>query len=401
MWLLDQAAPLNGVLAAHVAGALDEAAVRAGLARIQRRHPLLRAAVAGEPRPRFVDGEAEAPLRVVRGDWRAVAEEELNRRFDPDGRPLLRAAIVAGERGHTLLLCHHHLVSDALSAVQQALEVLAPTEAAPLAVRPPMQELLPPSQRGLGRLARLNAFFWRQAARAFDPGHKLRYDARPPLAERRTRFLPHVLDAAATDALAARCRAEATTVHGALAAAILVAARAEMPDKRAPTIGCFSTIDVRGRLSPTVARDEVGLFVSQATTYHRPGDGADPWPLAREVKRALDRRIAAGEPMITLPLLGLFVPRGVRPVEKLARRVDLAAPAAVGVTNLGRVAGGGALTGMHFAIGLAPVAPAAIAAATVGGALHWSLVYVEPLLSPARAGAMAARVGALLGQPTR
>src|SRR5438552_887007 len=39
VWLLNQAASLNGAIVAHVAGPLDPESVRAGLTRLQRRHP--------------------------------------------------------------------------------------------------------------------------------------------------------------------------------------------------------------------------------------------------------------------------------------------------------------------------------------------------------------------------
>lgn len=51
VWLLNQAASLNGVIVARVRGPLAELHVQVGLARLQRRHPLLRVRVDGDAHP--------------------------------------------------------------------------------------------------------------------------------------------------------------------------------------------------------------------------------------------------------------------------------------------------------------------------------------------------------------
>src|SRR4051794_13271223 len=105
VWLLDQAAPLNGVIVAQLRGrAPTVEELRVALARLQARHPLLRARVDGQvaARPRFVVGEGVPEASIRRAlrqgaeSWRAEAEAEINTPFAPEGGPLLRAVLVAG-----------------------------------------------------------------------------------------------------------------------------------------------------------------------------------------------------------------------------------------------------------------------------------------------------------------
>jgi hypothetical protein len=408
VWLLDQASALNGILIAHFAGEVAPETIRAGLDRLQARHPLLRAAIEGLPKTRYVEGGAPIPLSVVAREsdasWRALAEEELNRRFLPTDRCLMRAVLLRGDERSDLLLCLHHVVSDARSAVRLLKEILDGDSRPPLPLRPAMVELLPKSVQGVTRVLRLNNFFWRQAGHAlFVRSRRLPLDARPAPSERRTRMLRHALSAGETAALTARCRAEKTSVHAVLVAAILQAASADLGEAGA-TLGCFSAVDLRAQLEPPVAEDEIGLFVSQATTYHRMQPDRPIFDLAREVRAQLAKRMARGEPLVTLPLLGLFVPGGDdrdKIVHRFAARADQATPAAVGVTNIGRLdleARYGPITieGVHFAIGLGPVVPAALTACALAGALQWNLLYVEPLLSAGRAEALAAQVASSL-----
>jgi len=396
LWLLGRAAPANGVLVAEARG-LDEGALRDGLGRAQRRHPLLRAGVDGDA---FVESDAPIPLSIARGDPTAIAEEELNRRFDEAARPLVRATLVdRGDGRCALVICAHHLVCDAQSVIAIALEALAPVDE-PLAPAPPVDQLRPPEARGARRWLKLHNQLWRHAWRKVARARKLPLDGLAPLAERRTRLRPHALTVEETDALAARCRAEGTTVHGALAAALLAAAHAQIGPGRAATVGCWSAVDLRARLARPVG-GAIGVYVSQATTFHRLRPNGDFWRLARDARNQLAKRIAAGEPWFTFPELGLLVPRGASPVEKFARRVDLASPAAVGVTNLGRLAapreGRFTVERLQLAVGIAPVTPLALAAATFRGALGWTLLSVEPLVSPARADAIAREVATRLG----
>ena len=114
------------------------------------------------------------------------------------------------------------------------------------------------------------------------------------------------------------------------------------------------------------------------------------WALAREIKRDLSRTLAAGEQYVTIPMIGMFIPRGADPAPRFAAKFDLASPATVGLSNIGRIelpreVGPVTLTRFHLALGPSVVSPMVGCAATLHGRLAMSLSYAQPLVSPAHA----------------
>jgi hypothetical protein len=404
IWLLDQAAPLNGNLIAHLRGPLTAAALRGALDAIVRRHPLLAVHVEDADGPRFVSaGTPPIPLRTVArasaATWHAVLEEEIRAPFAPDASPLARAIFIEGTDEHELILCFHHVIGDALGGafvVRDLLKIAGAIlqgesdELTALPERPPLQALLPGEARGVRRFRAMTAFAWRHGATAlFRRPRKLQLESgNSSFPDRRTRLLQSELSAGETASIVAACRAAETTMQAALAAALLTAVAEDARLARPATLGCFAAVNLRPRLHPPIG-EEMGLYISEATTFHRVGGGDRPlWELAREVKSALDDAIRLGEPYITLPMIGLFVPRGGDRVARFARRVDNAA--AIGVTNLGRLPvdehhGPLTLSNLHGAVGLGVVGPLAACCSTFAGRLTWNLLYVEPLLARERA----------------
>src|SRR5581483_6921231 len=99
-------------------------------------------------------------------------------------------------------------------------------------------------------------------------------------------------------------------------------------------LACFSAVSLRDQVG---MGDEMGLYISQVTTWHRVARATGLWPLAREIKRDLSRTLRFGEQLVTIPMIGMFIPRGEDPGPKLAKKFDLASPATVGLSNIGRI----------------------------------------------------------------
>src|SRR5512147_2979243 len=81
---------------AEVEGPLSADLLRAALAHVQERHPLLRARVAWGAIPTwFTPAVQPPPLTVARAgtDPMATAEEELHRLYRPDAEPLWRCTL--------------------------------------------------------------------------------------------------------------------------------------------------------------------------------------------------------------------------------------------------------------------------------------------------------------------
>jgi hypothetical protein len=407
-WLLDRAVSFNGVNTARLAGPVKADDVRAALRWTQARHPLLRLAIRDDA---FVAREGEIPLRIVRGDWRQYEREEINRRFG-ENELLCRATLVEGEGGCELIISHQHVIADATSAVIQmrgiieALGKLAAGEKLEmppsLPLRAPFVELLKPAAGAIKRFGAMNWFFFRNLlGHGVQPAKRLPLDRHAGFDERKLGIVHVDFDARETADLVARARAEGTTVQGALNAAMLLAAAGSMALDAPAWLACFSAVSLRDQVG--IGGDEMGLYISQVTTWHRASRTTGLWPLAREIKRDLSRTLANGEQLVTIPMIGMFIPRGDDPGPKLAKKLDLASPATVGLSNIGRIdlperAGPIAVEWFHLAVGPSVVAPLAGCASTLHGKLSLNLVFVEPLIAEARARSLAQATRALLAE---
>jgi hypothetical protein len=398
-------------------------------------------------------GARPIPVRVVprKGPdtWHEVAEEELNRPFAAGENPLWQAVLVRGDGDDEeaeLLLRVHHVLADATSAALCVREILADAAALlaggplpkveSLPLRPALSELIPVG--GPRMLTYMNSFLWRHLATKLRRPRKLRCDDIAVPGHRRSRFLHYRLSGEGTGALLLRCKQEKTTVHGALGAALLLALAADLDQGPALTVppprpsekkepegyclGCFSAVSLRDRLRVPLD-GQVGLFASQATTIHTmhsggPAKERDLWDLAREFRTRLREVIERGEPYMTFPSLGMFIPRGPDPLPGLVKRLDLGGPFTTGITNVGRLPGPARygpllLVGLHLAIGVAMIAPIVAAvttlspdaqggpAASPGEQLTCNLLYVEPLISRERAQAIGERWLGLLSPGAR
>jgi hypothetical protein len=280
LWLTDQWAPRHFAVAARIRGRLGSPSLQNALLRAQRRHPALRAAIDASDRhcPRFgVDDCGEIPLRVcdriVGDEWRTELVSELATPFDAHRAPLVRAVLVRGPSVSELLLLVHHALGDALAAaylIRDLLEDIAGTPMPdPLPPRPSMEQLL-----GLSY----------QCGRS-SSGTPPRLPRNTP---RASAFEAWEIGPDSSDELVDRCRAEQTTVQGALTAAFTLALSASGRTAPGGIVRCLSPISVR-RLCPPVDAD-FGLYVASAKTCHRPAASSDLWELARTTRG----QIAAG-----------------------------------------------------------------------------------------------------------
>ncbi|MFO0577646.1 MAG: hypothetical protein U1A78_26880 [Polyangia bacterium] len=412
-WLLDQGTRFNGVQILTVRGPISEGLLRAGLLRLQARHPLMRVRIAGDDHaPRFTDaGSGPLPLSTVRRGsdlhWLQIAEEEMNRPFRLGDDHLTRVTLLLGPGRADVVIAHHHVTGDALSivfAVRDLLrdlsalqrgEPLPPVRSLQLA--PPLGRLLPKEARGLHRYLAMNAFLGKYILKApLRRARRLPCEGEAEPVERRLRLGHRELHAADVAALRERARAEGTSVHAAICAALLLSATAEafaaeLTAGRPTRLGCFTAVNLRDRLGPE-AGEAMGNFISQVTTFHRVVPTPPLWALAREVKGSLRSALRWGEHYLTLPMLGLFIPGAWcrDPAGRFIRRFDGASPAALGVTNLAslpipRDYGAFTLENYQIGVGVSVVGQLLAAVTTFGERMNLNLVFVEPLVSRARA----------------
>lgn len=410
-WLLDHGAPFNGFQVVSLRGPLSAGLVRIALARLQARHPLMRVRMAGDDHaPRFTEcGAGPIPLSTVRRisdtQWLQLGEQEMNRRYGYTEDHLGRCTLILGQDRAELLFATHHIIGDGLSivyAVRDLLRDLAalaqgqplpPVESLPLT--PPLTALLPAAARGLPRYVAMNAFLGKHVLlRPFRRARRLPIEETAPPESRRMRIAHGELRGEDLAALCEQARREGAGVHGALCAALLIATMEEafaeeLRAGRPTTLGCFSAINLRGKLVPPVG-EAVGNFMSQATTFHRLAPMPELWELARSVKGRLAQALRWGEHYVTLPMMGMLVPWGRDPARRFIQRFDGASPAALGVTNVGQVpipreCGPFSIENFQIAVGVSVVGQLLGAVSTWNDRLNLNLVFVEPLVSRARA----------------
>lgn len=273
---------MHFAITVEVSGRTTEDDWRKALDRVQERHPLLWMRIEGAPRgvPWFRQSEgAPIPMRVVHGNphamWAAEVCEELARAIDANDPPLIQAVLVHAPDRATLSLVAHHSIADGMAVaylLRDTLDALSNGELDKLPLVPAMEEIFRSSNISSepegAEITTADApsgppAVWRLHD---DAGWRIR-------ALRFTRAL--------TASLQDRARKEATTVHGALCAALAVAGRRGIVQK-------WRDIPVR-IVSPVNARrvlrigEDCGVFVGAATAVADSGQ-TDFWEIARKTR---------------------------------------------------------------------------------------------------------------------
>lgn len=376
--------------AARISGPLTEPVVRRALDAVQRRHPLLQVHVPAAGRDFVVAGTPPIPLRVVARDtedrWQSVFEDELQVPIAVGLRPLVRAVLVTdGEADdHELLFVSSHAVIDGASGVTLLRDVLNACAAVsegrhvgdePLPPVPPLEALIPA---------------WMPAKRVrprFKVAGILPVDRRAPPAHRKSRVLLRVVDAERTARLSARSREHGCTVNAALCAAGLLACRDVA--RADQDFGLSTNVSLRERLTPPVAADNLGTYVSSVHTHHRVASTSDTWALAREIKDAISLAIERVEYLDNVDAIRWgWVARWV--ARHLLPRIRDGRLHALNLTNVGRIPletqVGRFRVRAFFALSSQHRVGSSmqIAVQTLGGAMSIAFVHAEPTLSPAR-----------------
>lgn len=401
--IADRAAPINFVMVADLRGPVAEAGLRAALDVVQRRHPLLGMALAPHGRRlRFAPGAGPIPLAVVEAPKDAVpglCADEATRRLPEEAGPLLRATWVrgVGERS-TLLLTFHHSIGDGTAGallVRDLMQALA-GEAGEAPLPAALEDHLPPATVGargvVAHLGFLGRVFRRLARLRGVPGYRVDGAPRADVGACRIGVARRDLDPAASKALAAAARAEGTTVHGLLGAALLEAAFA-VSDRR-PVVGFGSPVNLRGRLMPPVG-DDVGLFITMVASLHRLDPMPGFWDLARDIRGQLGEMIDSGDVFSAIPFQGRglarlapWLGRGVVGARRFVRVMRSIWLDGIGLSNLGRLSiearyGAVSVEAVGFCAAPTVFGDLAAFAATLDGrmCLHW--VGVTPHIPPA------------------
>src|SRR5215813_1438471 len=258
-WLADQHRPVHFAVVAEVDGTTRVDQWQEALDRVCRQSALIWSRIIpdehGSPILTPVP-HGSVPLHVVENavsEWTVHVAAQLDQPFDASRAPLLRAVLLRGADRSVVTLCAHHSVADGLSLTFLMRDVLRAFAGEPVRLREEttsLDRLVATACTGL-------AIPQAQAAQA----------ARPPLPSRpldgaRSRVEAERLPRETTQSPRERARAEGSTVHGALCAAVTAAGAALVPGWSDAPLRVLSPIDIRGRVLN--GSDHFGLCVTAA-----------------------------------------------------------------------------------------------------------------------------------------
>ncbi|MBQ0971857.1 FAD-dependent monooxygenase [Streptomyces sp. RK31] len=421
-WIVDQTSPLNVIARARVHGHLPASLHRRSLDILQLRHPLLRVAITDDgtgAHPVFTPlDDRQIPLRHVNVPpddpaagtrWeREVNDREFVERIDWRTGPLLRAVVItsggADDEGegdvHDLLITASHAIADGktcLSLLREWIELAAqldrgtPLRTTPRRVLPATEDLLPRRHRGAVGVAGLKAMLLRdqQAARG-RPAQRIAPNRQVPFGQRRTQMVHRLLTTEQLDLLVGAAKRHGTTVHGALAAAMVTAVAHDAGTAAATHFSIGSPVDFRADLEPAVSHDEVGSYVATVPSRVRYEPGHPLWPMARSISRDLVRRRERQDHLATVSLPRWAGPKSLADSTSFMRFMEEEGPVNLGLSNVGRYefpdqAGSWRICDAQFLTGLSVMGVIVATVTTSHGQLAWNFSYVEDLISPSRA----------------
>jgi hypothetical protein len=301
-WFVEQMGAMNATILAELDCKLDQSELRSALRSVQLAHRLLNVGVAvvdGELH--FVSSANEIPLEVrpIRRDQLAdVVDAEIDRQFDFDASPLVRAIYLPLEDqpGSFIITVQHHVISDGLSVlglIRELLRVVAGEPPAPVDTDVPIAI----HDRFPVHLASPKAAV--EVLRAIRDERKgvvvdeLPFHDRHSLA-RRPRFHQLTIREPGISELAQRAKAAGSTVNGLIAATVLESAAALFDEPGDRYLTLTTPAELRSSAEPTVDRYYYGLVMGVLSSPYlvRAGDNPD---LPRRISEHTRREVQRGE----------------------------------------------------------------------------------------------------------
>lgn len=355
------ASSLNVVTISKIKGAMSQEALEQAIKIVEQRHPQLQCCISGVPGLFGFSKRAERhlPLQVIKADdddtWQKVVLNELNQSLN-SSQYLWRIALICHAEHDVchLITTTHHAISDGISTISLHSEILnhcgkiqsgkiqsgsaVPSHTSALPFLPSPEAMFP--RRYQGHRGKVLGLLWlaRTALKQlyFRP-KTLSFEQLVPVKERTCNVIYRHIEPVPSRALLERCRAEKTTVQGALCAAMLlaVANNLKKTGMKNLSLGCRSFVDLRRRLSPIVGNEQLGSLASGVATFHTITECTDFWQLARDVKQAIKQSLDRGEMFSIMTLFkALFNDLLIDPDNS---PLTNKAPLAVEVSNVGEI----------------------------------------------------------------
>lgn len=275
-WLSDQNSPKHFCMTLQVSGNTTVKCWQEAMEAVRLRHPLLRATITRDESgiPGFYELEGHPiPMKVIEAepphDWQNTVSDELMRPFPQVGAPLARAVLLHSTSHTTLVFTAHHAVADGMSIAFLLRDLLRVVGGGKLSTL-----RLPPAQEEIAARWQLDALGTDSPSTAAS-AHMLN----------RHRGRPQVLNLRLSQELSAKIRAtartRATTVHGALLSAIVLAGRRLSSRWVDTAVRAVSPVNLRSTLG--IADDCVVSIIFPIGAY-APAPETGIWDLAKTVR---------------------------------------------------------------------------------------------------------------------
>lgn len=283
--LYAQVYPVHFCLCAEIEGALDSDALRSALNQVRERHPILKARIVDDGKLGTAFYQSDRPIELETiavekdADWRPTVERELKKPMGFGANALLRATALCAPETTKIVLTFYHAIADALSGIWVVHDVMRALAGEQLEV---FQSFPPPiEERILGP--------------SLNPAHAWEADGIMPILPEIRSAAPIIADNLRTNIVTAefsweetarlleRCRANDTTVHGAICAA----ASRHVPASDHDTVRMICPIDLRKIAG--IENGVCGVFIG-ANSVEVPINGTTSiWRDARRIVQSITR----------------------------------------------------------------------------------------------------------------
>ncbi len=392
--MMDEFVPVLFVGVLHLTNGPAAKVLRQALSLMQRRHPLLRVAIANRGGNRHFVGSGnppEIPLKVLKrtgtDQWREVAERELNTAVDTSRPPLCRCTYLQGSADSEFIFTFHHTIIDSragMTFVDELLSLCADIETGVrfddtrpvLKPLPAMEDLYPPRFKGWHRYLPLATFIARQMAK--EVVYRLKLKGRQQISKNsdaRCRIMSVKLDCEVTSALVRQARSHRLSLNNILHAAMAAGvARHRYRDQSVPMRG-IAFADMRPYLVPSPSAADLGVYISMLPYTINAGRGETIWAQAGEIGRQIYRAIKYNDKFIA-PLFSKHLLRTL--ISRRSMRLGMIALSYAGPVRLGETYGNIGLKGLSGFISNNVLGPELAAfGALIHGCLSLDFLYLD------------------------
>jgi NRPS condensation-like uncharacterized protein len=332
--LYAQLYPVHFCLCAEIEGMVDSDALHSALDRVRKRHPLLRVRIVDDEEFGTAFYKCDRPIAFETitvakdADWRPTVECELKKCVDDEG-PLLRATALCAPDMTVLVLTFCHAIADGMSGIwvlRDVLRALAGEQLKAFQAFPSIEEKI------LGSSP--------DPLNIFRPVHASRLDRAIPISPKtpsaasivsdhlQTNIFTTEFSREETARLLERCRANDTTVNGAVCAA----ASPHVPASAPGTVRMVCPIDLRNMAG--IENGVCGVFVGASSVEVPAGGATSIWHNARHIVRCINQSRSPEDMIDFLSRMSVEFPPTARS-EKLKTFFSAKPQSSLVVSNLG------------------------------------------------------------------